>query len=148
MLRLGRWANRLAGSYLFRDGCPVTYSGNQSMGPAEKCWHKKDLEINRDVVNYIRSRRLSYFGHVVRMSPSRIPNIMLYGRVHGKRPVGRPRKRWFDNVRDDCKILGFTVEEADQLARDSPTQLTQALTLPTPTYAWAHSPHPKTYVSK
>ena len=79
---------------------------------------RKDLRISRDVVNHVRSRRLSYFEHVVRMSPSRIPNIMLYGRVHGKRPVGRPKKRWLDNVRDDCKILGLTVEEADQLARD------------------------------
>ena len=57
-------------------------------------------------------------GHVVRMSPNRIPNIMLYGRVHGKRPVGMPKKRWLDNVREDCKILGLTVEDADQLARD------------------------------
>ena len=79
---------------------------------------RKDLEINRDVVNHVRSRRLSYFGHVVRMSPSRIPNIRLYGRVHGKRSVGRPKKRWLDNVRDDCKILGLTMEEADRLARD------------------------------
>ena len=43
---------------------------------------------------------------------------MLYGRVHGKIPVDRPRKRWFENVRKDCKILGLTVEEANQLARD------------------------------
>ena len=43
---------------------------------------------------------------------------MQYGRVHGKRPVGRPKKRWLDNVRDHCKILGLTVEKADQLARD------------------------------
>ena len=79
---------------------------------------RRGLEIKRDVVNQVRSRRLSYFGHVVRMSPNRIPNIMLYGRVHGKRPVGRPKKRWLDNVREDCKILGLTVKEADQLARD------------------------------
>ena len=75
---------------------------------------RKDPRISRDVVNHVRSKRLSNFGHVVRMSPSRIPNIMLYGRVHGKRPVCRPKKRWFDNVRDDCKIFGLTMEEADQ----------------------------------
>ena len=45
---------------------------------------RRELEINRDVVNQVRSRRLSYFGHVVRMSPNRIPNIMLYGRVQGR----------------------------------------------------------------
>ena len=31
--------------------------------------------------------------------------------------MGRPKKRWLDNVKEDCKILGLTVEEADQLAR-------------------------------
>ena len=50
---------------------------------------RRDLEINRDVVNHVRSRRLSYFEHVVRMSPSRIPNIMLYGR-------GMGRDQWAD----------------------------------------------------
>ena len=38
--------------------------------------------------------------------------------MHGKRPVGRPKKRWLYNVRDDGKILGLTVEEADALTRD------------------------------
>ena len=77
----------------FRDGSPeMYYNGNQYRWDR---WRnvdiRKDLGINRDVVNQVRSRRRSYFGHVVRMAPNHIPNIMLYGRVHGKRPIGRPK---------------------------------------------------------
>jgi len=79
---------------------------------------RRDLGVDRDLVNRVRGRRLAYFGHVVRMKPTRTPNILLYGRVHGKRPVGRPRKRWLDNVREDCVLMGITVEEADHVARD------------------------------
>ena len=79
---------------------------------------RRELEINRDVVNQVRSRRLSYFGHVVRMSPNRIPEHHVIRKSAWEETVGRPKKRWLDNVREDCKILGLTVEEADQLARD------------------------------
>ena len=79
---------------------------------------RMDLGVERDVVNRVRAKRLSYFGHVVRMQPARTPNILLYGRVHGRRSVGRPRKRWLDNIREDCLILGITLEEADYMARD------------------------------
>jgi len=54
---------------------------------------RRELGITRDVVNHVRARRLTYFGHVVRMQPTRIPNVMLYGRVQGKRPMGRPKKK-------------------------------------------------------
>ena len=52
--------------------------------------------------------RLRYFGHVVRMDQHRLPNIALYGRVEGKRVKGRSRKRWLDNVTDDCYCLLYT----------------------------------------
>ena len=77
-----------------------------------------ELGVTRDVVNHIRAKRLSYFGHVARMPSSRIPNIMMYGRVQGRRPVGRPKKRWLDNVREDCHLLDMNMEYADRLARN------------------------------
>jgi hypothetical protein len=76
------------------------------------------LGVTRDVVNHVRAKRLSYYGHVVRMEPFRIPNIMMYGRVQGKRPRGRPRKRWLENIKDDCQLLSITIDEVDRLARD------------------------------
>ena len=40
------------------------------------------------------------------------------GRVQGKRPVGRTRKRWIDNLLENGETVGITLEEADHLARD------------------------------
>ena len=79
---------------------------------------RRELGVTRDVVNEIRHRRLGYFGHVVRMSQSRMPNLLLYGRVRGNRPRGRPKKRWLDGIGEDCRIAGITVREAEYLARD------------------------------
>jgi len=56
--------------------------------------------------------------HIVRMMPCRTLTLLLYGRVEGRRPVGRPRKCWLDVVGEDCKLLGITLQEADQLARN------------------------------
>jgi len=39
----------------------------------------------------------------VRMMPCRTPSLLVYGRFDGRRPVGRPRKRWLDVVGKDCK---------------------------------------------
>jgi len=76
------------------------------------------LGLDRNIVEEIQHRRLSYFGHVCRMKGERIPNLVLFGRIHGRRPVGRPRRRWMDNVGDDCVELGLTVHEAVQTSLD------------------------------
>jgi len=61
---------------------------------------------------------VTYFGHVVRMTPFRTANVLLYGRVEGRTPVGTPRKRWLDVAGEDWKLLCITLQEADQLARN------------------------------
>ena len=76
------------------------------------------LDISRGYSRGIQARRLRYFGHVVRMGQHRLPNIALYGRVEGNRPKGRPRKRWLDNVTDDCYHRGWSIAEATHLATD------------------------------
>ena len=67
------------------------------------------LEIDIDVVEVIRRRRLSYFGHVSRMKPERIPAKVMHGWIHGSRPRGRPRKRWLEvcrrTARDEMLLL-------------------------------------------
>jgi len=72
--------------------------------PSWKVDVRVELWVVRDVVNKIWHRRLSNFGHVVRIAPSRTPNILLHGRVEGTRPRGTPNKRWLDVVREDCNI--------------------------------------------
>ena len=46
------------------------------------------------------------------------PNMLLYGRVHGLQSQGRPRKRWLDNVREDCTKVGCTLVQAVREAHD------------------------------
>ena len=79
---------------------------------------RANLHITEDIVERIQARRQRYFGHVVRMDQHRVPNIVLYGRVEGKRVKGRHRKRWLDNVTDDCYHRGWRIVEATHLATD------------------------------
>ena len=51
------------------------------------CWdHRrntdmmKDLALDKDIVEVVKTRRLSYFGHVVRMDGQRYPHMLLHGR--------------------------------------------------------------------
>ena len=78
----------------------------------------KELAIDKDIVEVVRTRRLSYFGHVVRMDNRRYPHILLHGHIQGNRLRGRPKKRWLDNVTEDCKELSLSLPDADRLAHD------------------------------
>ena len=82
----------------------------------------KDLALDKDIVEVVRTRRLSYFGHVVRMDSQRYPHKLLHGHIHGNRPRGRPKKRWLDNVTEDCEALRLPLPDADSLAHDSPLE--------------------------
>ena len=79
---------------------------------------KARLEIECDVVEKIRRRRLSYFGHICRMKPERIPARVLHGWTHGSRPRGRPRRRWTDAVKKDCEDRDVTYVQAYRLTED------------------------------
>jgi hypothetical protein len=51
----------------------------------------------------IESRRMSWTGHVARMGEKRI----LVGKPEGKKPLGRPRRRWVDNIKMDLREMGW-----------------------------------------
>ena len=53
----------------------------------------------------IKSRRVVWAGHVARME-NRSAIKILTGKPAGKRPSGRPRRRWEDNIRMDLKEIG------------------------------------------
>ena len=55
----------------------------------------------------IKSRRLRGAGHVVRMEERRSAFKILTGKPTGKRPLGRPRRRWEDNIRMDLEEIGI-----------------------------------------
>ena len=85
--------------------------------------HNEEVrEITRQcyVTDFIGSQRLRWLGHVARMEEVRLPRKIFEGTVEGRRPVGRPRKRWKDNVMEDLEKVGIQnpVEEWEDLARD------------------------------
>ena len=52
-----------------------------------------------NIVRVIKSRRLRWAGNVARMEEDRSAFKILTGKPTGKRPLGRPRRRWEDNIR-------------------------------------------------
>lgn len=62
---------------------------------------------NEDVVRFIKARRLSWLGHVIRMPPARLQKQLLEGKMEGTRRRGRPRRRWLQEVTDDLTRMGI-----------------------------------------
>ena len=74
--------------------------------------------MEKDINEVLQTRRLTYFGHVTRMEKDRYPNILMHGYRRGRQPTGRPRKRWQDNITEDCEELNLTIYQASHLAND------------------------------
>ena len=70
------------------------------------------------ITNIIRSHRLRWAGHVSRMEDGRLAKEVMVGKPMGTRPLGRPRKRWIDNVKEDMTILGVNPDAWMQMAED------------------------------
>ena len=60
-----------------------------------------------NIVRAIKSRRLRWVGHVARMVEGRNTFKILTGKPTGKRTLGRPRRRWEDNIRMDLEEIGI-----------------------------------------
>jgi hypothetical protein len=54
-----------------------------------------------NIVRLIKSRRMRWVGHVARMGENRGIYRVLMGKLEGKRSLGRPRRRWEDNIKMD-----------------------------------------------
>ncbi|KAJ4437952.1 hypothetical protein ANN_13891 [Periplaneta americana] len=76
------------------------------------------LYSSPDIIRNIKSRRLRWAGHVAHMSESRNAYRVLVGRLEGKRPLGRPRRRWEDNIKMDLREVGYDNREWINLAQD------------------------------
>jgi hypothetical protein len=71
-----------------------------------------------NIVRVIKSRRLRWAGHVARMGEERGVYRVLVRKLEGKRPLGRTRRRWDDNVRMDLQEVGCGCEDWIGLAQD------------------------------
>ena len=78
----------------------------------------KDLNSSPNIVRVIKSRRVRLAGHVARMGERRGVYRVLVGKPEGKRPLGRPRRRWEDNIKMDLQEVGCGGMDLIELAQD------------------------------
>jgi len=62
-----------------------------------------DLYSLPNIMRVVKSRRMRWAGHVARMGEDRDVHRVLVGKPEGKRPLGRPRRRWEDNIKMDLQ---------------------------------------------
>jgi hypothetical protein len=60
-----------------------------------------------NIVRVIKSRTMRWAGHVARMGEGKGVYRVLVGRPEGKRPLGRPRRMWEDNINLDLREIGI-----------------------------------------
>jgi hypothetical protein len=77
-----------------------------------------DLYSSPNIVRVIKSRRMRWTGHVARMGEERGAYRVLVGKPEGKRPLGRPRRRWVDNIMMDLLAVGCGYVDWIGLAQD------------------------------
>jgi hypothetical protein len=66
----------------------------------------------------IKSRRMRWAGHVAQMGETKNAYRILVGKPEGKRPLGRPRRRWVDNIKIDLREIGWDGMVWIKLAQD------------------------------
>ena len=67
----------------------------------------RDMYSSPIIFRVIKSRRMRCAGHVARMRERRGVYKILVGKPEGKRPLGRPRRRWEDNIKMDIQDVGY-----------------------------------------
>jgi hypothetical protein len=76
------------------------------------------LYSSPNIVRSIKSRRMRWAGHVARMGEGRGVYRVLVGRPEGKRPLGRPRRWWEDNIKMDLGEIEIDGANWIRLAHD------------------------------
>jgi len=77
-----------------------------------------DLYCSPNIVRGIKSRRMRWAEHVARMEERRGVYRVLVGKPVGMRPLGRPRRRWEDNIKMDLQEVGCGGMDWIELAQD------------------------------
>ena len=77
-----------------------------------------DLYSLPNIVWVVKSRRMRWAGHVARLGEDRVVHRVLVGNPEGKRPLGRPRRRWEVNIKMDLQEVGGGRGDWMELAQD------------------------------
>jgi hypothetical protein len=78
----------------------------------------RDLYSSPSIIRIIKSRRMRWAGHVAQVGEKRSTYRLLVGKPEGKRPLGRPRRWWMDNIRTDFEKVGWGDVDWIGLAQD------------------------------
>jgi hypothetical protein len=78
----------------------------------------RDLYSSPSIIRIMKSRRIRWAGHVARMRAKKNVYSSMVGKPEGKRPLGRPRRRWVDNIRMDLGEVGWGEVDWIGLAQD------------------------------
>jgi hypothetical protein len=78
-----------------------------------------DLYCSPNIVQVIKWRRMRWAGHVARMGEERVVYRVLLGKPEGRRPLGRCRRRWVDNIWMDLQHVGCGHVDWIGLAQDT-----------------------------
>jgi hypothetical protein len=94
--------------------------GDEVTGERRKLHKDKlsDLYTLPNIVRVIKSRRMRSAGHVARMGEGRGVHRVLVGKPEGKRPLGRPKRRWEDNIKMELQEVGRGCGDWMELAQD------------------------------
>jgi hypothetical protein len=76
-----------------------------------------DLYSSPSIITIIKSRRMRWAGHVARRGKRNVYKL-LAGKPEGRRPLGRQRRRWVDNIRMDLGEVGWSDVDWIGLAKD------------------------------
>jgi hypothetical protein len=92
-----RILRRIFGPVRDEDGCWIIRMNHEL----------NDLIKNADMVRFVKSKRMTWQGHVMRMEEKRIPKRVLEWKPVGRRNRGRPRKRRIEDIEEDIQIMGI-----------------------------------------
>jgi hypothetical protein len=79
-------------------------------------FHNLYSSLNKN--RMIKSKRMRWAGHAAQMGKTRNPYKILVGKPEGKRPLGRPRRRWVDIIKMDLREIGWDGMAWIKLAQD------------------------------
>jgi hypothetical protein len=83
--------------------------------------HNEELHIlysSPNIIRMIKSRTMRWTGHVARMGEKKNAYGILMGLPEGKRPLGRPRRRWVDNIKMGLTEVGWDGMDWFDVAQD------------------------------
>jgi hypothetical protein len=78
----------------------------------------RDLLYSPSIIRIMKTRKMRWAGHVARMGEKGNVYRLLVRKPEGKRPLGRPRRRWVDNIRIALGELGWGDVDWIGLAQD------------------------------